>query len=131
MWGFKRKTMRKRIYIASPYTIGSMAMNVERHMRAAAQLMEIGFAPFAPLLSHFQDIYHPMPYETWMEVDLIWLAQCDAVLRLPGESKGADLEVAEAKRLGIPVFYQLTQIVEHFSWTLSDNELTMENGKVA
>src|SRR5437868_6760961 len=28
---------------------------------------------------------------------------CDAVLRIPGESRGADMEVARARELGLPV----------------------------
>jgi hypothetical protein len=31
------------------------------------------------------------------------LARCDAVLRIPGESRGADLDVARARELGLPV----------------------------
>ncbi|GAA4957581.1 DUF4406 domain-containing protein [Actinoplanes utahensis] len=38
------------------------------------------------------------------------LAVCDAVLRLPGESKGADQDVAIAQKRGIPVFRSLTEI---------------------
>jgi hypothetical protein len=32
------------------------------------------------------------------------LARCDALLRIPGESRGADLDVARAKELGLPVY---------------------------
>jgi hypothetical protein len=38
------------------------------------------------------------------------LEHCDAVLRLPGESAGADLDVATAKRLGLPVYQDVAQI---------------------
>ncbi|GAG05287.1 unnamed protein product, partial [marine sediment metagenome] len=39
-----------------------------------------------------------------------WLEVCDCVLRLPGESAGADLEVERAKELGIPVYLTPEQI---------------------
>ena len=34
------------------------------------------------------------------------LAHCDAVLRLPGESRGADQDVAIATERGLPVYYR-------------------------
>jgi hypothetical protein len=50
-----------------------------------------------------------------MELDLIWLPACDAVLRLPGESNGADIEVKEAQRLGLPVFNSLFDLTTYFN----------------
>ena len=41
----------------------------------------------------------------WMPDFLLWLASCDELVRLPGESAGADREVSEARRLGIPVVF--------------------------
>jgi hypothetical protein len=38
------------------------------------------------------------------------LHHCDAVLRLPGESKGADQDVAIATERGLPVYYRLDEI---------------------
>jgi hypothetical protein len=38
------------------------------------------------------------------------LSRCDAVLRLPGASRGADMDVAHARELGLPVFTSLDQI---------------------
>ncbi|MFD7320870.1 DUF4406 domain-containing protein [Streptomyces sp. NPDC059875] len=38
------------------------------------------------------------------------LAHCDAVLRLPGDSTGADQDVATARRRGLPVYDDVAQI---------------------
>ncbi|WP_414820653.1 DUF4406 domain-containing protein [Streptomyces rubrogriseus] len=38
------------------------------------------------------------------------LARCDAVLRLPGDSTGADRDVAHARRRGLPVYHDVAQI---------------------
>ncbi|WP_164540853.1 DUF4406 domain-containing protein [Streptomyces abyssomicinicus] len=38
------------------------------------------------------------------------LARCDAVLRLPGESTGADQDVATARRRGLPVYHDIAEI---------------------
>lgn len=93
-----------RVYIASAYTKGDCAANVRSSLDAFAQLLKLGFAPHSPLLSHFVQITHPFDYETWMKLDMHWLAHCDAVLRLPGESAGAERELQEARKLKIPIF---------------------------
>jgi len=103
----------KRIYIASPYTKGDPAVNVKRQLDAADEIVGMGGAPFVPLLSHFQHMAHPRPYETWTALDLEWVKLCDAVLRLDGESAGADAEVEYAGSLGIPVFTSL-EVVRTF-----------------
>ena len=38
------------------------------------------------------------------------LRRCDAVLRLPGASKGADEDVRIATERGLPVFMDLTEV---------------------
>lgn len=38
------------------------------------------------------------------------LARCDAVLRLPGASRGADMDVARARALGLPVYERVEDI---------------------
>jgi hypothetical protein len=38
------------------------------------------------------------------------LQHADAVLRLPGESMGADQDVAIARQRGIPVYHALEQV---------------------
>lgn len=38
------------------------------------------------------------------------LEKCDAVLRIPGESRGADLEMAKAKEMGKIIFSHLDEI---------------------
>ena len=38
------------------------------------------------------------------------LQHCDGVLRLPGQSAGADQDVATAERLGLPVYHDVGEI---------------------
>ena len=38
------------------------------------------------------------------------LAHCDAVLRLPGASTGADQDVAIARERGLPVYHRLEDV---------------------
>jgi hypothetical protein len=102
--------MMKKIYIASPYTKGDVAVNVKRQLDCANELINMNYAPFAPLLSHFQHMAHPRSYERWLMLDLEWIKVCDGVLRLEGESSGADKEVELAKKLKIPVYYSLEEL---------------------
>lgn len=55
-----------------------------------------------------------MAHADWMGVDLPWVECAHAVLRLPGESTGADLEVAHARKNAIPVFISIDGLVAHF-----------------
>lgn len=105
----------KKIYIASPYTRGDVAVNVRRQIDCADELMNLGFTPFVPLLAHFQHLIHPRPYEDWTTLDLEWISACDAVLRLSGESSGADKETALANSLNIPVFYSISDLVKYYA----------------
>ena len=103
-----------KVYIASAYMIGDVAVNVKRQIDVADILIENGFAPFAPLLSHFQHMVHPRPYSGWVKLDLEWVKACNCVLRLEGESKGADIETEFANSLNIPVFYNIESIIKHY-----------------
>jgi hypothetical protein len=38
------------------------------------------------------------------------ISRCDAVLRLPGASRGADLDVARAEALGLPVLHSVDEL---------------------
>lgn len=99
-----------RVYIAGPYTKGDVAQNVAEACKAADRLMNHGFSPYVPHLTHFQHMLFPRSYNEWIEHDLVWLRQCNVLLRLPGESPGADLEVQTAKELGIPVIYDIRDL---------------------
>ena len=101
-----------RLYIASPYTLGDVAINVKDQIDAAARLIDAGFAPFVPLYYHFQHMHHPRPPEVWVELDNHWISACDCLLRLPGESNGADDEVKLAVKLGLPIFYSVEEAID-------------------
>ncbi len=103
-----------KIYIASPYTKGDPAINVKTQMDCANELINLGYAPFAPLMSHFQHIAHPHPYEKWMELTSEWLECCDCLLRLPGESNGADREVSQAVNDKQLVFYDIKELDRYY-----------------
>lgn len=103
--------MSKRVYIAGPYTKGDVAANVRAAMDAADGVLAAGFIPFIPHLTHFWHLVNPRRYEFWLVYDTEWLRVCDAVLRLPDESYGADKEVELALKLGLPVFHSIAGLL--------------------
>ena len=91
-----------KIYISAPYS-DNPEENVKRVLKVADKLLKFGYFPAIPHLYHFWDKISPKPYETWIRLGKVLLRDCDLVLRLSGDSKGADGEVELAHVLGIPV----------------------------
>ena len=104
--------MSKTVYIASPYTKGDVAVNVRESILMAEKLRFLGYLPYCPFWTHFWHFLSPHEYEYWTGMDLEWLEICDCLLRLPGESSGADNEVAYMLKLGKPVFYSIKDLID-------------------
>jgi hypothetical protein len=117
-------TTAKMILIAGPYASGTngdpelMARNLRRLEEAAWPIFEAGHIPMIgewvalPVLASAgatgpdDELAAEVLYPTAERL----LQHCDAVLRLPGESRGADQDVAIARERGIPVYTALEQI---------------------
>jgi hypothetical protein len=113
------------VLIAGPYRSGTnddpelMAENLKKMEAAALPIFRAGHIPvigewFAlPLLKqagskHPGDkAYEEISYPVSRRI----LAKCDAVLRIPGASKGADGDVQLALERGIKVYYSLEDII--------------------
>lgn len=95
------------IYVAGPLSKGDHNQNVRRAVLVAEALVEAGADVFIP---HTHGVLWDMatavqhPHEFWMGIDLAILEKCDGLVRVPGESKGADLEVAAMLELNRPVY---------------------------
>lgn len=129
---------RPRVYIAGPMSKGSLAGNVNQGVVAFLALADAGFAPFCPMLHVYvrecvpaldafgldnpnavwvqgkKSPVRPEEYDYWLGIDKSWLSVSDALLRLPGESWGADQEIEFARGKGIPVFYDIKCLSRHF-----------------
>lgn len=110
----REATMRtgRKVYVAGPYTKPDPCVNTHNAIRAAEELWDAGFVPFVPHLTHLWHTVSPRPYEDWLAYDLHWLQGCDALLRLPGESSGADKEVAYARTRGIRVVHSIAELTD-------------------
>lgn len=103
-----------KVYVAGPYTRPDPCANTHRAIHVGQKLWDLGYCPFVPHLTHFWHTMIPNPYETWLAMDLEWLEKCDVMLRLDGESSGADKEEAYAKVRKIPVVRSVEELCEQF-----------------
>jgi len=106
-----------RIYVAGPYTAADAKgheINTSRAIDAGIAIYRKGHFPYVPHLTHFVDLRAKrtgvkLGWADYIAWDMPWLEVCDALLYL-GKSKGADLELERASRLGKRIFYSLEQI---------------------
>lgn len=91
------------VYLAAPLEgSGDPQSNVNAAIDAAARLLDAGFAPYVPHLTWYMHQRQPRDREVWLQLDRAWLKRCDALIRLPGVSPGADEEWEIAGYRGIP-----------------------------
>lgn len=114
----------KLILIAGPYASGTdgdpelMARNLKRLEEAAWPIFRAGHIPMIgewvalPVLESAgaSGPTDPLASEVMYPTADRLLQHCDAVMRLPGESRGADQDVAIAEARGIPVYRSLDEI---------------------
>ena len=95
-----------------------MSQNLKRLEAAAWPIFQAGHVPMIgewvalPILLSAGEPSPtgPLGAEVLYPVAQRLLEHCDAVLRLPGESTGADQDVAIAQERGLPVYYELDEI---------------------
>ena len=123
------RTSRVRVYVAGPLTSGAtydaLCNNMTQAFKVADHLMKHNYAPFLPHLSHYWNLISKHSWGEWLDYDEAWVEVCDAVLRLPGRSPGADREVAYATGRHIPVF---DTIADLNTWRLETEEFRCYQG---
>ena len=112
------------ILIAGPYRSGTgddparMAANLRKLEEASWPIFQRGHIPMIgewaalPIWQAaggqkvgdalYDQVLHPTAHRL--------LQRCDAVLRLPGESRGAENDVRIARERGIPVYFDISEI---------------------
>lgn len=106
-------TPKPLVYLAAPYS-SDPVRNTRQAIESGMDLWQSGLV--AVVISHLSllsDLVRPMSSADWYRFDLDLVEHCDAVLRLDGDSTGADVEVDCARRRGIPVFTERTEL---FAW---------------
>ena len=90
------------IYLAGPISSDPLRHTYQA-IKLAAELAKMGWLIHVPHVSVLAEMFAPLPYESWMHLDMRGVRRCDALIRLPGESPGADRELELARELGLPV----------------------------
>lgn len=115
------------VLIAGPYLSGTdgdpvrIAANRARLEAAALPIYQRGHLPMLgewlalPIIhaaggrEQGDAVFHAYQYPVAERL----LTRCDAVLRLPGASRGADMDVARAQTLGLPVYHHIDELPVH------------------
>lgn len=111
------------VLIAGPYRSGTgddpelMAANLARLEEAAWPVFAAGHVPVIgewvalPVLrAAGATVFDPLAEQVLYPTAERLLQHCDAVLRLPGESRGADQDVAIARERGLAVYHHVDEL---------------------
>lgn len=95
----------KLVYVAGPYSEGIWEENIRAVIDAAEEIYRAGHVPFIPhTMTAMWALLYPKPKDVWLKIDLVVLERCDALVRVPGLSEGAEREVEFCKNNDIPVY---------------------------
>lgn len=131
--------LRVRVYIAGPIQKGDIFHNISQAEDAFAVLAKAGFAPFCPHWACYggkmTQYFYPdketgkqktlvlatpgacsmgLSHDEFLEIDFSFLSTCQALLRLPGESVGADAEVRFANSRNIPCYKDINLLIAEY-----------------
>ncbi len=119
-----KRTQALLIMLAGPYMSGTggdtekIAANRARlesyclpiyskgHLAVVGEWFALPIMHFAGSKQHGDSVFDAFQYPVAHRL----IQRCDAVLRIPGESRGADMDVAHAKALGLQIFYSMDDI---------------------
>ena len=109
-----------KIYIAGRYSSDNIIdglKNIARGQKAAAELFELGFAPFSPWWDRSFILDNPEGTYTkqmFYDASLEWMKVSDAVYVISGQNEGGgvDVEIDIAYELHIPFFYEIEDVLE-------------------
>ena len=117
-----------KIYVAGAYSddnVLGVLKNIGRGEEYTAKLFMHGFAPFTPW--HDKDFVSrnwrlDFTVKMFYDYSMEWLRCSDAVFVLPNckglkdweDSQGTKAEIEEAKRIEIPVFFEMHDLLEYY-----------------
>lgn len=110
------------VYVAGPYrgqTRDAVELNISVARAVGLLAARKGWAPIVPHCntSLYDFVTDQLSEQFWLGATLELMRRCDAVVLIPGwqNSSGTAAEIAEARRIGIPVFeseYELPMAVD-------------------
>ena len=111
----------KRIYVAGAYSADNVITvldNMRKGMRKSTEVFLAGFAPFCPWLDFHYTLMlregEKLTVQDYYKYSMAWLEVSQCVLVLSGfeSSRGTLAEIKRAEELGIPVYYDLMDLVK-------------------
>ena len=121
-WG--TKPGKKWLMISGPYTHGAKTAadrqkNLDYLNQVALEVFKKGYIPIvgvnAALPIAQASLQNDLFDAVMMPIALALVSRCDALLRVGGDSNGADNEVALMLALGKKVFYHIDEISENYN----------------
>jgi len=102
------------VYVAGPYsapTIEGRTANIHAAWLVGCQVATLGVYPVVPH-TNTQHMDKIQDWQWWIDATLELMLRCNAVLMMEGweKSRGARGEEAMAKKVGIPVFYNIVDL---------------------
>lgn len=113
----------KRIYVAGSYSANNVIEildNIRRGIDVCTKLIIHGYSPFCPWLDFQYKLSgkgNKISKEMLYDCSLSWLKVSEAMLIIPGsgDSEGTKKEMEIAKKLGIPIFHSVEDVVKNIT----------------
>ena len=109
-----------KVFVSGKYSAENRDLiekNVIEARELGAKLMKLGYQPYVPhTLYDLWDEVEDLNWDAFMDNTLAWLKECDAILMMDNwkESPGAVIEHDRALDFGLPVFYSINDLQEHY-----------------
>jgi len=109
-----------KVYCAGDYSANNVITvlkNIGKGLRACSELFTLGFAPFCPWADRDFIIQNPdseFIVKQFHDASMLWLEVSDCVYVISGKGNkgGVDKEIAKAQQLNIPIFYELSDLLD-------------------
>ena len=103
------------IYVAGPLTSNvvcdlQIEHNITRACDMAIKLRELGCTPIVTHLLWHMDKGRNLGYDFYIQWDLDLIEHCDAIIVLPGESHGVNIEEDFCLQENIPILHSLEEL---------------------
>lgn len=108
------------VFIIGPLFTGDrkVTTNIEIAVKLADELVKNGICVYVPHLHFFWDLITPKTETHWLAYGQDIIQHCDAALRIPGRSNGAQSDEDFCLKIGKPVFYNMAEVLK---WHQSRN----------
>ena len=106
-----------KLYIAGPISQGDFQHNKKQAMEAYHKAMEAKFATVCPHVTMYllelkgELDWKSFSWKHWLENDLPWVRCADAIFRLPGKSRGGDMEVVLGMESNVAIYYDMELLI--------------------